>query len=443
MKKFTLRLLSLVMVLALLVPALPAAAADRADEPQDVRIATTVTGGTITPGQDVVVGSDLALTWQADQGRHLESVSLDGKQLDPSAYSEGMTLRDVQEGHQVDVVFASDGNEDQAPVTYSVVNGSLELVQPDQAQGAVLACYAPKEGYAVSQILVDGQEEDLDKYPTAYLFNDGQAHRISVICAPQAQADVKEDAKPVYTIATSALGGSIDGDARVEAGGRAAISYQADPGWKLMEVVVDGKTVADPDPASYTFEDVNENHSIQAVFEKITVDDQTMAAIQAQAADETTVRANSTDVDVDQPLYTITTSVRNGTIDESTGVATGGSITIHYSPNPGYTLRKLTVDGEDVSVTDHPTEYTFTNVNDDHRIYAVYRKAASSDGSGTTTHTSSDADKANRSDDDDSDNKSSTGSGGAATGDAGASVLWLALLAASGTALPLAARRRK
>jgi hypothetical protein len=48
----------------------------------------------------------------------------------------------------------------------------------------------------------------------------------------------------------------------------------------------------------------------------------------------------------------------------------GGSVTFSVVPEDGYVLDELRVDGESVSVSD---TYTFTDVGENHAIYAVFR----------------------------------------------------------------------
>ena len=55
-------------------------------------------------------------------------------------------------------------------------------------------------------------------------------------------------------------------------------------------------------------------------------------------------------------------------------VGEGDDETIHYRPNDGYELEKVTVDGEAVNVKEYPNEYTFTDVQKDYHIEVVYRK---------------------------------------------------------------------
>lgn len=58
-----------------------------------------------------------------------------------------------------------------------------------------------------------------------------------------------------------------------------------------------------------------------------------------------------------------------GTISPSLGVASGADVTIYISPNEGYGIYDVTVDGVSVGAV---YEYTFTNVTEPHTIYAYF-----------------------------------------------------------------------
>ena len=66
--------------------------------------------------------------------------------------------------------------------------------------------------------------------------------------------------------------------------------------------------------------------------------------------------------------YKIKTSVKNGTITKKTSVAYQGDATISYSPNTGYILDSVKVDGKDVDITKYPSSYTFKKVTANHEI---------------------------------------------------------------------------
>lgn len=73
----------------------------------------------------------------------------------------------------------------------------------------------------------------------------------------------------------------------------------------------------------------------------------------------------------------IVTDVEHGSItptDEC--VPYGNDKVIEYSPEEGYLLESVTVDGTKVNIKDYPDTYTFSNVQSDHEIKAVYVKAA-------------------------------------------------------------------
>ena len=68
----------------------------------------------------------------------------------------------------------------------------------------------------------------------------------------------------------------------------------------------------------------------------------------------------------------ITTSVTNGTIDPSCDAYKGDNKTINYAPKDGYKLKRVTVDGAEVDISQYPSSYTFTNLDKNHEIAVVY-----------------------------------------------------------------------
>ncbi|MCD7872871.1 MAG: hypothetical protein LUG21_06180 [Clostridiales bacterium] len=88
------------------------------------------------------------------------------------------------------------------------------------------------------------------------------------------------------------------------------------------------------------------------------------------------VEVSSNTVTVD-PLYKITTEVINGTIDDDvTEIEAGSDETISYSPDSGYTIKSVTVDGTSVNVNTYETSYDFTNITGNHTIKVVYAPAS-------------------------------------------------------------------
>ena len=85
------------------------------------------------------------------------------------------------------------------------------------------------------------------------------------------------------------------------------------------------------------------------------------------------IQSNNTVITVDK-TFRITTSVINGKISESLTVNKGESKTISYTPNSGYQLKTVEVDGQVVSPGENLSDYTFTDISCDHKIDVEYEK---------------------------------------------------------------------
>ncbi len=147
-----------------------------------------------------------------------------------------------------------------------------------------------------------------------------------------------------YTIsATSSIGGSINpsGNILVPESGSQSFSFTAEDGYELEDVIVDGVSVGIIE--AYTFNDVNENHTIHAVFEFIP-----------------------------PAIYTITATATEGGFISPSGVIEimeGQSITIWSIHYDDYILADVIVNGVSTGAN---RSYTFNNVMADHTIHAVF-----------------------------------------------------------------------
>jgi len=146
-----------------------------------------------------------------------------------------------------------------------------------------------------------------------------------------------------YTITASAgSGGSISpsGTVTINYGDSKTFTITPDKGYKISDVKVDGKSVGAV--STYTFENVTSDHTIEATFAINT--------------------------------YTITASAGSGGSISPSGAVTvksGDSATFTITPNSGYVISDVKVDGKSVGVV---TSYTFTNVTANHTIEATFEK---------------------------------------------------------------------
>jgi hypothetical protein len=144
-----------------------------------------------------------------------------------------------------------------------------------------------------------------------------------------------------YTItATAGAGGAIapSGVVVVNEGDSQSFSITPNAGYVISDVLVDGASVGAV--SSYTFEDVTSDHTIQAAFSVIQ--------------------------------YTITASAGvGGSISPvgAVGVSHGQSQSFDITPNTGYVISGVVVDGASVGAV---SNYTFEDVTSDHTIQAAF-----------------------------------------------------------------------
>jgi len=161
---------------------------------------------------------------------------------------------------------------------------------------------------------------------------------------------------PQYTITASAgEHGSISpvGEVTVYDGDSITFTIAPDAGCRIKSVVVDGEDKGAV--TSYTFGGVGASHTIRAEFEKMT--------------------------------YNITaTAGKGGSISPggTVSVTDGGSVTFTVTPNAGYRIKSVLVDGENKGAV---TAYEFTNVAAPHTIHAAFEPVESGGGKSRRTLT--------------------------------------------------------
>ena len=119
--------------------------------------------------------------------------------------------------------------------------------------------YIPKEGYHLEKIIIDGESIDIKNHETFYTFqNIKDNHTIKVIF------EINK-----YIIKTEVEGGYIDEEKTVNYGESVTISYYPKENYRLLKVLVDNTEVNNP--RGYDFINVQENHQIKVIYEKIPV----------------------------------------------------------------------------------------------------------------------------------------------------------------------------
>ncbi|MBI4810334.1 MAG: T9SS type A sorting domain-containing protein [Ignavibacteriales bacterium] len=363
-------------------------------------LASSFDMGTLTPSGTVIVdyGSNQVFDISPDPGYHLDSLFVDGMHVDSIT---SYTFYDVTAGHSIHAKFIADTLEIVASAgangTISPL-GDVHLV-PHTNQTFTIA---PNGGYHILDVIVDGESVGpVSEYTFENVITD---HTIST--------SFSIDQYSLY--ATSIGGGTISpsGSIIVDSGATKTFTLIPDVGNHVDSLFVDGVHV--DSTSSYTFYDVKENHTIHA---KFTINTYTVTATtgpngsidpsgvinlnygqdqQFCVTPDYGYHVDSLFVDgihVDSiACYTFYDISANHTIFAKfavnvytigAGATSGGTITpagliyvnhggdqaFTITPNIGYHLDELFVDGVHVDST---TSYTFENVSSDHTIFANF-----------------------------------------------------------------------
>jgi hypothetical protein len=286
-------------------------------------------GSTIIKIVTVSPGANQSFTITPNAGYHLADLKADGTSLGAAGT---YTFSNVAADHTLNATFAINN------INYSITAsaGTGGSISPSGATTVNAGAnqtftITPSSGYQIAGVSVDGVSVGA---VSTYTFSNVTAgHTIAATFA----------VKTNYTIsASSGAGGSISpsGATTVNAGANQTFTITPSSGYQIAGVSVDGVSVGAV--STYTFSNVTAGHTISASF----------------AASLTS--------------YTISAvSSRGGSISPrgSTTAKSGGSQTYTFSPNSGYHIADVKVDGASVGAV---STYTFTNVTAGHTIAANF-----------------------------------------------------------------------
>jgi hypothetical protein len=288
--------------------------------------ATAGPNGSINPSGAVTAnyGSSPVFTFTSNTGYHVDSVFVDGGYVGAAT---SYTISNVTANHTILVKFVINRYTITAtagPHGSITPSGAVSVVHGSALAFAIVA----DPGYHVDSVFVDGGYVGA---VTSYPFTNVTAnHAINAVFAINR-----------YVIsATAGAHGSMNpsGLVIVQQGGSQSFSIIPDAGYHIDSVIVDG--VYAGVVSSYTFVNVTSTHTITASF-----------ALNAYA-----ITSSAGAHGVITPLGVI-------------GVNHGGSQMFTMTPDPGYHIDSVLVDGAYVGV---PGTYTFTNVQEAHTIRVAF-----------------------------------------------------------------------
>ena len=366
--------------------------------------ASKVGGGTISPSGNISVdfGSSLTFTFTVGADYHIKSLTVDGVELTEEALvdaiNNGYTFTNISENHTIKIVFEIDSYL----ITASAGdNGAISPSGsvPVDAGANQTFTFTPDIGYKIGNIQVDG--EDLGEIPSYTFKNVKEQHTISVSFV-----------KIVSTItATSGKNGTISssGTQNIEYGETVNYTFTPNTGYKVKDVLINGESKGAIE--SYTFSNVLTDQTIHVEFEKkvLTINvicgehgsiapTGTNGVVNVEYGDSITftitpdegygidyIKLNDVEIDIKDTIvfgnvtenqkievvftnsYLISSDVSagNGTITQSTMVGYGDSVTFTITPDEGYNIKDVKIDGVSVGAV---SSYIFTNVK---KVYTI------------------------------------------------------------------------
>ena len=240
--------------------------------------------------------------------------------------------------------FRWDSYGDDTPIFITATSGDNGTITPNGTVSVAHGTdqtftFTPNTGYHIERVLVDGVNNPAAVASGSYTFEEvTENHTIVVSFA------IND-----YTITASVEGGNgaitPNGTVSVAHGTNQTFTFTPNTGYHIATVLVDGINVpAAVASGSYTFEEVTENHTIVVSF---AIND-----------------------------YTITASVAggNGSITPSgeVNVAHGANQIFTFTPNTGYHIERVLVDGINVPAAVTSGSYTFEEVTENHTIVVSF-----------------------------------------------------------------------
>lgn len=321
----------------------------------EARVITVIPGegGSASPSGEISVreGDDKRIVFLPDEGYVVDKVLLDGEEIEVE--SNFIDLEDISEDHTVEVTFKEAEPEQKSyavrvepkehgtasPIGYFRVPGGDSLV----------INVTPDYGYEIDRVRINWDEE-YAVVGNQIIFPAVTESMVIEIFFSEIEGDPAAVNRVIT--ATADEGGTISpaGETEVLYGGDMYFSIIPDQGYVIDKVYIDGVESSDVD-GTYHFINVVEDHTIHATFKEGTTPDVDYVTITAESGE-------------------------NGSIspEGKIQVEKGGDQTFHFTPDTGYVVRAVYVDGK--LVANGGSSYTIRDVTADTTIRVVFSPVA-------------------------------------------------------------------
>ena len=293
--------------------------------------------GSITPQGEIALdyGSNQKYQFIASNGYHIDKIIVDEIELNEAELTEainyGYTFEKIKRNHTIQVIYSI--NE------YSIVSsfegeGSITplgetILKYGDSQKYQLLIY---EGYCVDKVMIDGRKltsnEIENMLLNGYIFNDiKDNHTIHVVY------------KIIVLNITFEIEGNgnviLENNGYVNYGENTKVTIKSGEKYTIKEVYIDNVLVLVKN--EYLLEEVKENHYLKVVFVEVF-------EVEITGQDEGSIKT------YDQP-------------------SKGEDVTYYFTPNEGYNIKEVFIDGEPCGSL---SQYTFYDIDKKHSIEVIY-----------------------------------------------------------------------
>lgn len=224
----------------------------------------TPENGKITPSTEQVVnyGSSLTLEFEAFEGYALDKVLLDSQDITADLTQNKYTLASIKADYTISAVFKI---KTYTITAESCTNGQINpsgVAEVNHGSASQKYEFKPDDGYHLTSILVNGvllttEEVENAKLNGYKIENVAQDYTISATFAINTY---------IIEVEQSANGTISDAEVSYNHGSSETFAIKPAKGYHIVKLIIDESEYTTGDLSTYTFENIDTNHTISAVF---------------------------------------------------------------------------------------------------------------------------------------------------------------------------------
>lgn len=313
-------------------------------------------GGTITPAgaNEIEEGGDITFTITANEGYEIYSVTVDGE--DVTLTGGKYTIKNVSANMVISATFKKATVND-APITVEDIDWTAETIVIDVTEKSNVSTeifQRAASNYPEKKILINDSEFSL-VIPGGGAFNpDGDT----------VSFDFMRNGSPNFVAIQDAVSTEYPSAAFVTV----YCTSPALPAGTVLEIYLGNEfSGADLSPVEFL------SGALNSIGDTLTADEKGWATVNYSNQKDLVF----VEVSEDKATLTVTYNTECGTVDPSgtIKVALGETKTITVTPNEGYVVGKITLDGEEIDITEDGV-YTVT-MDKDHTFTVVFEAPSS------------------------------------------------------------------